>query len=275
MKQRLLLTVICMIFFLFDSVPVSALDYDTVYVNIPVYGEWLTVKKATPSYSYKIVMRPVSDMAPEPQKGTLVLYEGGSVSFSVPVDQPGTFVYKVYETDTQHENIDADESVYDVMIYSEAAGGTSLITAVTIRRGAFEKPEQMKFDDDIIDNRPPYVETGTTSPDVTVYTDKTDKTDTTDGEEPPDPDTEQDPGAGMENDDDTIDDETETVTETTAETKPDETPEEEQKSPIEVIVENLITPKTGNITVASIIAIMGISLTVLAVSRKRDNDKDK
>ncbi len=274
MKQRLLLTVICIIFFLFNAVPVSALDYDTVYVNIPVYGDWLTVQKDTPSYSYKIMMRPVSDMAPEPQKDTLVLVEGSSVSFSVPVDQPGTFVYKVYEIDTQHDHIDADESVYDVMIYSEAAGGTSLITAVTIRRGMFDKPEVMMFNDDITDSRPP-TPTGTSSPDVTVYTDKTDKTDSTDDGEPPVPDTEQDPGAGMENDDDTIDDETETVTETTAETKPDETPEEEEKSPIEVIVETLITPKTGNITVASIIAVMGISLTVLAVSRKRDNDKDK
>ena len=271
MKQRLLCAVICIISLLILPVKVSAADYDTVNVDIPVYGDWLTVRQLVPTHAYTIVMETVTDLSPKPVQNTLSMNEGEQVSFKVPVDQPGTFVYKVYAEDRHYEHVVRDKSVYEVFIYSEPAGGTKLITAVSIRRNMDEKPEMMSFDDNSTDVPPPGHDP---DPVVTVMTVTEPVPGTKPTEKPPVPEDQKDPEAGLENDEDLIEDVPETEAVTSAETEPSEETPEEEKSPIEIIVDSLITPKTGNITVGAILAVMGISLAaVLAARRKDDRNK--
>ena len=196
MKRRIMCLIVCILSF-FISADAFAVDYGTVRVEIPVNTGWLTAEKPNPTHNYRIKITALTDRAPVPEEDVITIIEGDSGSFHIPVIEPGTFRYRVYEEDRDRPNINADFSVYDVSIYAEVTPEEPLSTAVTITRNHVAKPDDIFFDDSVTGHSEhPYPDPDDNDdPDNTVVT--TVDSSVTDSEEPPEPDDQPDAGEGF------------------------------------------------------------------------------
>ncbi|MBR6107547.1 MAG: hypothetical protein IKQ39_06025 [Oscillospiraceae bacterium] len=129
--------------FLSPGAVCSAAGYEPVQAEIPVA---CVVENSQREHTFRIEMESVSANCPTPSPDTLTVSEGKTEQFTVTLDEPGTFLYRVFEISGTDDSFEYDTTVYNVTVYAEQDGDGSLIWAVSAKiEGSDKKPERIEF----------------------------------------------------------------------------------------------------------------------------------
>ena len=93
---------------------------------------------------YKISIKSQTDYAPTPEQDTVTINDSGKGEFIVNIEEPGTYVYRLYQEKGSEDNIVYDDTEYDVhvCVMSDDNGNLAYSVAVTLADSA-EKPESV------------------------------------------------------------------------------------------------------------------------------------
>lgn len=165
----LLSTFFC-IFGAFDSYA-----YETVNALIPV----ICSEDSAEEQVYTIVLEAETAGAPMPESVSLELSNDETECFEIPLTEPGTYSYLVYELEGSEELIGYDTRVYGVTLFVEDNGDGALIyTVVANANNSAAKSGQIEFHNIAFGDKGRYtnIPSGTTT---TTAEDTIAKTDTT------------------------------------------------------------------------------------------------
>ncbi|MBQ7991132.1 MAG: hypothetical protein IJ251_08815 [Oscillospiraceae bacterium] len=156
MRAKGLLSVVVGILALFFGAGVSAETYDAITVTVPVSTENVREYGKATTYVYTVAVEKAAEDCPDPEADVIRIPETHEKDLVFIIDQPGTFVYHVYEEYSEGDNIKHDTSVYVLTIYVEADNEKNILeAAVSVTDLNGEKPETILFRDDIVNDLPP------------------------------------------------------------------------------------------------------------------------
>ena len=131
---------------------------------------------------YQIIIESENTISPAPKSDILEITENGTGKFEIDIDEPGTFVYKVYEKEGNEPNIKYDQKIYSITVFVEDVSDNTLKYAVVARiEGEDEKPDKIKFEN-AVENETDIVTITTTDSvptETTVTTTNTDSSEST------------------------------------------------------------------------------------------------
>ena len=136
---------VCLLsFFVVPFYRIAALAYVTAAAEIPVNCLEIPDDK---THTYTIFIESENEVSPEPKSDTLEITENGTGKFEIEIDEPGTFLYRIYEKPGDEDDIQYDENVYYVTVFVENADENELRYAVSAAvAGSDEKPDQIVFE---------------------------------------------------------------------------------------------------------------------------------
>lgn len=185
-RSLICLMAVCLLScFVFPFLEIRALAYVTLEAEIPV--TCLEIPDGT-THTYTIIIESENEVSPVPKSDTLEITENGTGKFEIDIDEPGTFVYKVYEKEGNEPDIKYDKNIYSVTVFVEDVSDSTLKYAVVAKiDGKDEKPDKIKFENAV--EAETYIVTTTTTNSVptettvtTTNTDKSSDTSTDDSE---------------------------------------------------------------------------------------------
>lgn len=142
-RSIICLVVVCLLSSFVMPFSVSADSYEAIEAEIPV--ACLEVEDRD-EHIYQIVIEPENEISPEPESGILEITENGTGKFDIYIDEPGTFIYRIYEKTGEAADIEYDKNIYIVTVFVENAGEDKLGYAVSAAAaGGTEKPERIEF----------------------------------------------------------------------------------------------------------------------------------
>ena len=160
---------VCLLsFFVFPCCTAFAGTYEKEHLEIPVMC--LDVEDLE-DHIYRVTITTEDPLAPLPQTDTLQINQNGRGQFEIDIDQPGTFVYNVFETEGDEDDIEYEQTVYTVTVYVETNANDELLYSVTAAvNGMPVKSEEIQFQDKLMDNseRKKPRTTETTAPETTT-----------------------------------------------------------------------------------------------------------
>ena len=134
--------------FVFPFMGIRALAYVTLEAEIPV--TCLEIPDGM-THTYTIIIESENEISPVPKSDTLEITENGTGKFEIDIDEPGTFVYKVYEKEGNEPDIKYDKNVYSVTVFVEDVSDSTLKYAVVAKsEGKDEKPDKIEFENDYL-----------------------------------------------------------------------------------------------------------------------------
>ncbi len=126
----------------------SASEYKTVYAEIPVSCYSVPGKN---DHIYEIILEAAGTACPESGKMQLRLRGSETESFFIPVNEPGTYIYKVYEKQGSDNNITYDTRVYTVKLCAVNSGENGLsCSVIAFSEDKMEKQDKLEFSDRIV-----------------------------------------------------------------------------------------------------------------------------
>ena len=129
--------------FVFPFLNIRALAYVTLEAEIPVTCLEIPDGK---THTYTIIIESENEVSPVPKSDTLEITENGTGKFEIDIDEPGTFVYKVYEKEGNEPDIKYDQNIYSVTVFVEDVSDSTLKYAVVAKiEGKDEKPDLIEF----------------------------------------------------------------------------------------------------------------------------------
>ena len=138
------LVIVCLLsFFALPLDSASASKYVTIEAEIPV--SCLEIPDDD-THMYQIIIESENDISPEPRSNILEITENGTGKFEIDIDEPGTFIYIIYENPGNELNIQYDTNIYRVTVFVETDTDDTLnyaISAVII--GNDYKPDSITF----------------------------------------------------------------------------------------------------------------------------------
>ena len=134
--------------FVFPFMGIRVLAYVTLEAEIPVTCLEIPDGK---THTYTIIIESENEISPVPKSDTLEITENGTGKFEIDIDEPGTFVYKVYEKEGNEPDIKYDKNVYSVTVFVEDVSDSTLKYAVVAKsEGKDEKPDKIEFENDYL-----------------------------------------------------------------------------------------------------------------------------
>ncbi len=123
--------------------PVQAAGCRTIRVEIPVFCRDVQTSSRG---VYDIVIEPEDELAPAPESGQLRVKNGETEEFYIPADEPGTYLYRIYQQPGDEQNVQYDTSVYAVSVFvvNDDQGGLNCSVSARVN-GRKEKPDQVEF----------------------------------------------------------------------------------------------------------------------------------
>ncbi|MBQ3920573.1 MAG: hypothetical protein II695_12930 [Oscillospiraceae bacterium] len=146
--RRFACMILCALSLFVCSAGVSASMYESVTAEIEVVTEPLKNRFDTILHKYDLRIYPEETIAPLPNVDQLILYEHSTGAFSIVLDEPGTYHYRIYEKSGDDPQIKYDDRIYIATVYVEADSNDRLSTAVAVRLLNGDKPDQVVFNDD-------------------------------------------------------------------------------------------------------------------------------
>ena len=143
-KGKFSIFFLCFLYaFLTLSAPVSAKNYTPVTAEIPVYCEKVV---NDPSATYLIRLELTKAGDPAPSETVLTVKSDQTGVFSIPVTEPGTYVYRIYQSKGTVANMKYDEEQYDVYlcVVNDSQCNLSYTLSVTAAASS-TKPDKVKF----------------------------------------------------------------------------------------------------------------------------------
>lgn len=162
-------------------VPLCALSaeaYEKVHLVIPVIC--LDVEDLD-DHIYRIKITTDDPFAPAPLSDTLDIAQNGTGQFEIDIDEPGTFVYEIFEHEGDEPDIDYEPTVYTITVYVELGEDDELLYAMAAAvDGRDVKSEEIQFQDKLMEGsdrkKPRTTETTTVTTASTTPTATTDTT---------------------------------------------------------------------------------------------------
>ena len=156
--------------FVFPLMGIRASAYVTIEAEIPVSCLEIPDGK---THTYTIIIESENEVSPVPKSDTLEITESATGKFEIDIDEPGTYMYRIYEQPGNDTNIKYDEHIYIVTVFVENADESSLKYAVSATiAGSDEKPEKLVFEDETL--KTPDAEMSSETTDTTSSTAETD-----------------------------------------------------------------------------------------------------
>lgn len=143
-RSLICLMAVCLLScFVFPFMGIRALAYVTLEAEIPV--TCLEIPDDM-THTYTIIIESENEVSPVPKSDTLEITENGTGKFEIDIDEPGTFVYKVYEKEGNEPDIKYDQNIYSVTVFVEDVSENTLKYAVVAKiEGKDEKPDLIEF----------------------------------------------------------------------------------------------------------------------------------
>lgn len=117
--------------------------YENISAVIPVN---CLEYSADESGTYRIMIESEDDHSPEPLSGTLDVSENGEGTFSININEPGTFRYRVFQEKGDLPYVRYDSTVYIITVFVEHNDNNSLSWSLsTAIEGRERKAEEIKF----------------------------------------------------------------------------------------------------------------------------------
>jgi len=127
----------------------SAEAYEKERVEIPVIC--LDVEELD-EHIYNISIETEDPFAPVPLSDTLSISKNGTGYFEIEIDEPGTFVYNVYEQKGDEPDIEYEERAYTITLYVETNENDELLCAVSATiNGTDVKSDEISFQDAVME----------------------------------------------------------------------------------------------------------------------------
>ena len=242
--------------FVFPFYEISAFAYVTLEAEIPVTCLEIPDGK---THIYQIIIESENDTSPVPRSEILEITENGTGKFEIDIDEPGTFVYRVFEKDGGEPNVKYDDNVYSVTVFVESVSDSELKYAVSAEiAGKDGKPDKIVFENSTDGD----TEIVPTIPDTPVHPNMppTDTVDPPSGGESDEPDTPES-------------DQVPPKVTTAAADEPSPDKNDDTNNPITGFIENVLT---GDGFPAHAIRLIMLSSIVIAISTllfKRDSSE--
>lgn len=143
-RSLICLMAVCLLScFVFPFMGIRALAYVTLEAEIPV--TCLEIPDGM-THTYTIIIESENEISPVPKSDTLAITENGTGKFEIDIDEPGTFVYKVYEKEGNEPDIKYDQNIYSVTVFVEDVSENTLKYAVVAKiEGKDGKPDSIEF----------------------------------------------------------------------------------------------------------------------------------
>ncbi|MBR2549581.1 MAG: LPXTG cell wall anchor domain-containing protein [Clostridiales bacterium] len=109
---------------------------------------------------YEIVIEKLDEASPLPDVVTKKI-SAGDDSFTIGIDEPGTYQYKVYENAGTDSKITYDDTTYIVTLFVTSDDAGKLDYKVILSKGGMVKPSEITFVNKVV--RVPIVKTGETA----------------------------------------------------------------------------------------------------------------
>ena len=141
-KALMPLVALCLVFFCAFS-PVSAsFSYKPIVADVPFTCVRAEVGE---DETYEFVIEKLDESSPVPEKNEISITGSGNGSFSVKIDEPGTYRYKVFEKTGKNSDIVYDETVYIVTLFVTNNDKGDLEYQVILSKDDMVKPTEVKF----------------------------------------------------------------------------------------------------------------------------------
>ena len=138
----------------------AAFDYTPVEVIVPVTCE-ISGRSAEDTYEF-VLEKTDAGSASVVKKGQIRIDGSGSDTFTIVVNEPGTYRFKVYEKTGSNSNIIYDDTVYQVTIFVTNDEKGQLEYQVILSKGDSVKPTDVIFVNSAKNVPSPIVSTGET-----------------------------------------------------------------------------------------------------------------
>ena len=249
-RSSICLLAVCLLScFVFPFMGIRALAYVTLEAEIPV--TCLEIPDGM-THTYTIIIESENEISPVPKSDTLEITENGTGKFEIDIDEPGTFVYKVYEKEGNEPDIKYDKNVYSVTVFVEDVSDSTLKYAVVAEIvGKDEKPDKIEFENDY---------SGTFDSDTT--SESTDTTSST---------TEEDSSSSAS----TTDSSSRTTETTTSKTDDTSSTNDNNGNPITGFIENVLTGDSFPAHAVRMIILSSILIAISTFLFKRDNNEEE
>ena len=249
-RSLICLMAVCLLScFVFPFMGIRALAYVTLEAEIPV--TCLEIPDGM-THTYTIIIESENEISPVPKSDTLEITENGTGKFEIDIDEPGTFVYKVYEKEGNEPDIKYDKNIYSVTVFVEDVSDSTLKYAVVAKsEGKDEKSDKIEFENDCL---------GTSDSDTT--SESTDTTSST---------TEEDSSSSAS----TTDSSSRTTETTTSKTDDTSSTNDNNGTSETGFIENVLT---GDSFPAHAVRMTMLSSLLIAISTflfKRDNNEEE
>lgn len=142
--------VVCLLSALFyPFCAISSKAYEKERIEIPVIC--LDVEELD-EHIYDISIETEDPFAPVPLSDTLSISKNGTGYFEIEIDEPGTFVYNVYEHKGDEPDIEYEERAYTITLYVETNENDELLCAVSATiNGTDVKSDEISFQDAVME----------------------------------------------------------------------------------------------------------------------------
>ena len=153
---------LCLVLFTALSSVSAAFSYKPIVAHVPFSCERAEVSG---DVTYEFVIERMDEVSPKPDKDVILISGSGKANFEVPIDEPGTYSYKVYEKAGTNSDIVYDSTVYMVTLFVTNTEAGDLEYQVILSKEDMVKPTEVKFINQAVKkpekpDTPPIVKTG-------------------------------------------------------------------------------------------------------------------
>ncbi|MBR5974868.1 MAG: hypothetical protein IK020_06760 [Clostridiales bacterium] len=141
-KALLPVMALCLVLFTALSSVSAAFSYKPIVAYVPFSCERAEVSG---DVTYEFVIERMDEASPKPDKDVILISGSGKANFEVPIDEPGTYSYKVYEKAGTNSDIVYDSTVYMVTLFVTNTETGDLEYQVILSKEDMVKPTEVKF----------------------------------------------------------------------------------------------------------------------------------
>jgi len=129
---------------LFFGLPVKAeFKHNAIQAEIPFTCAKINSTKL--KNEYEIVIEKLDDSFPDPDTETAVISGSGDGMFTITIDEPGTYHYRIYEKAGSNSKIIYDSTEYTVTLFVTSDDDGTLEYQVVLSKGGLIKPTEVCF----------------------------------------------------------------------------------------------------------------------------------
>ena len=131
---------LCAVLLFFDFRVYAGFRHQEIQAIVPFTCE----KVDSAANQYEIVLEKLDEASPMPDVVTKKI-SAGDDSFTIGIDEPGTYQYKVYENAGTDSKITYDDTTYTVTLFVTSDDAGKLDYKVILSKGGMVKPTEISF----------------------------------------------------------------------------------------------------------------------------------